>query len=61
MSKKGFINAFFQNCSKPEGFFGRLLLSGMNLLTDEKWLSFIIEQLLSNAIIQSLPKKKEWK
>lgn len=30
MSKKGFINAFFQNCSKPEGFFGRLLLRGMN-------------------------------
>lgn len=30
MEKKGFINKFFQNAGKPEGFLGRMILRGMN-------------------------------
>lgn len=30
MAKKSFINKILQNTRKPEGFFGRLVLRGMN-------------------------------
>ena len=30
MEKRGFINKILQNTQKPEGFFGRMILRGMN-------------------------------